>query len=248
MENVKIEAHGSVAILRLNNGVTNAISSELVSDLSVALGQIKSEFKGMVLAGGTKFFSIGLELPGLLQLDHRSMDDFWSKFNQVTLDLYTLPIPTGCAIGGHAIAGGAILALTCDYRYISTGRKLIGLNEIKIGLPVPYLADLILRQIVGDRAATKMEYSGEFLEPEEAQLIGLADSVHSLAELEDQIREKVAEISELPPYGFTFIKENRTAEIRLLFEENRQRKADIFLSCWFDPPVRELLNEAAKKF
>ena len=52
-------------------------------------------------------------------------------------------------VAGHAVAGGCVLALATDLRLIAAGKKLIGLNEVTIGLPVPYLADLALRQLVG---------------------------------------------------------------------------------------------------
>ena len=112
----------------------------------------------MVLAGGTKFFSIGLNLPELIGLNRKEMAEFWERFTQTVFGLYTLPMPTVCAVCGHAVAGGNILALTCDYRIGSTENRKIGLNEILLGLPVPYLADLMLRQVSGDRAATERLY------------------------------------------------------------------------------------------
>ncbi|MBW2516768.1 MAG: enoyl-CoA hydratase/isomerase family protein, partial [Deltaproteobacteria bacterium] len=139
MPRVNLEAHEDIALLQLNSGVTNAISPELVDDLGKALIGIKDQFKGMVLAGGDKFFCIGLDLPGLLQLGRAEMMDFYVTLNRAVLDLYTLPIPTASAIGGHATAGGAILALSTDFRLIAAGRKFIGLNEVKLGVPVPAL-------------------------------------------------------------------------------------------------------------
>ncbi|MEJ2731863.1 MAG: enoyl-CoA hydratase/isomerase family protein [Deltaproteobacteria bacterium] len=248
MSKVKIEPHADVAVLRLANGVTNAISPELLDDLKDALNHAKEEFKGLILAGGTKFFSIGFDLPTLLQLERPAMTDFYFHFNRTALDLYTVPLPTACAISGHAIAGGTILALTADFRFASSGRKLMGLNEVKIGVPVPYLADLMLRQIVGDRAATELNYSGEFVETEQARKIGLLDDVCPPEELERKAIEKVASLAGLPPYGFNLIKENRVEEIRSRFKEKGSAKIDLFLNCWFDPAVQELLKEAAKKF
>ena len=248
MSKVKIEAHADVAVLRLSNSVTNAISPELVDDLADALDQAKEEFKGLILAGGSKFFSIGFDLPTLLQLDRPAMADFYFKFNQTALDLYTLPLPTACAIAGHAIAGGTILALTADFRFASSGRKLMGLNEVKIGVPVPYLADLMLRQIVGDRAATELNYHGEFLDAEQAQKIGLLDEVCPVEKLEQKAIAKVADLAVLPPYGFNLIKENRVEEIRSRFKEKGSAKIGLFLDCWFNPAVQELLKQAAKKF
>ena len=248
MAKVTVEAHDAVALLRLNNGVINAISFELLDDTSDAVKRIKREFKGMVLAGGDKFFCIGLDLPGLLELGRSEMAEFYSKLNQVSLDLYTLPIPTACAVAGHATAGGAIWAITTDFRFIATGRKFIGLNEVKIGLPVPYLADSILRQVVGDRCATDMMYKGEFLEPDGAAKIGLVDAVFAPEDLEEQALAKIAELAAFPPYGFTVIKNNRVETVRLRYEAMRAVDTELFLDCWFNPAVRELLKEAAQKF
>lgn len=248
MPKVSIETHNAVAVLRLNNGVTNAISPELVDDLADALHRAKVEFKGLILAGGSKFFSIGFDLPALLQLDRSAMSNFYFKFDHAVLDLYTVPLPSACAISGHAIAGGTILALTADFRFASSGRKLMGLNEVKIGVPVPYLADLILRQIVGDRVATELNYHGEFVEAEQAQKIGLLDAVYAPEELEQKAIEKIADLAALPRYGFNLIKANRVEDIQLKFREKGSVKSDLFLDCWFNPAVQELLKEAAKKF
>jgi len=248
MAMVNIESHDDVAVLQLNNGVTNAISPELVDDLTNAIKRIKSEYKGLVLAGGEKFFCIGLDLPALIQLDRPGMADFYFRFNRAVLDLYTLPLPTACAIAGHATAGGAIMALSCDFRYVCPGRKFIGLNEVKIGVPVPYLADLILRQVVGDRCATELMFSGEFVEPEQARRIGLVDEIFSAEDLKEKAVAKIAGLAALPAYGLEVVKKNRVEALRRGYEEVRPADSDMFLNCWFNPAVQTLLKAAAKKF
>jgi enoyl-CoA hydratase/carnithine racemase len=248
MSKVTLEAHDAVVVLRFNNGVTNAISPELIDDLLATMKQIKNEFNGMVLAGGDKFFCIGFDLPMLLQLDRPEMTEFYVRFNQAVLDLYTLPMPTACAIDGHATAGGAIFALSPDFRFVSSGRRFIGFNEVKIGLPIPYLVDLMLRQIVGDRCATELMFRGEFVEPEEAHRIGLVDDVFTSQDLEEKAVGKIAELAALPSCGLTVIKNNRVEAVRSRYEEKRSADPDWFLNCWFNPAVQELLREAAKKF
>ncbi len=248
MANVIIEPQEDIAVLRLNNGVTNAISPELVNDLHTALQRVKTEFNGMVLAGGDKFFCIGLDLPGLLQLGRAEMIEFYGMLNQAVLDLYTLPMPTACAIAGHATAGGAVLALATDFRFVAKGHKLIGFNEVKIGLPVPGLADLILRQMIGDRHATDLIFNGEFLEPEQAHKIGLVDGVLSIEEVEKEACAKIAELAELPPGGLALVKKHRVDDVRSRYEKMRVSEADGFLDCWFKPSVQALLAEVATKF
>jgi enoyl-CoA hydratase/carnithine racemase len=248
MPRVNLEAHDAIAVLRLNNGVTNAISPELVDDLSETIKQIKNEFKGMVLAGGDKFFCIGLDLPNLLQLDRPDMTEFYGRFIQAVFDLYTLPMPTACAIDGHATAGSAIFSISLDFRFVSSGRRFIGFNEVKIGLPIPYLVDLMLRQIVGDRSATELMFSGEFVEPEEALRIGLVDEVVAPEDLEEKAVAKISEMAALPACGLTIIKNNRIEAVTARYQDKRGADPDWFLDCWFNPAVQELLSEAAKKF
>lgn len=248
MTRIKTESRGSVAILRLQNGVTNALGPELLHDLSREITRAEHHFGGVVLAGGAKFFCIGFDLPRLLRLDRAGMTQFLAEFNKVVLNLLTLPLPTACAIGGHAIAGGNILALACDYRFGGSGRMLMGLNEVRLGVPVPYLADLILRQLVGDRKATDLLFNGTLVAVSEAERIGLVDGVVSPKELEAHAVQQIAQLSTLPRAAFAAIKANRHDEVRSRFERHHREKDETFLDCWFSEPVRLLLADAAKKF
>jgi enoyl-CoA hydratase/carnithine racemase len=248
MAKVSLEDNGQVALLRLTNGVTHAIGPELVEELALALPEVHGRFRGMVLAGGDKFFSIGLDVPALLKLSRKDMAAFWSGFEDAVLALYTLPLPTAAAIAGHANGGGAILALACDFRFIAAGRKLISLNEIQIGLPVPYLADMMLRQIAGDRAATRMEYLGAFLMPEEAQAAGVVDGVCPEAEVEARALAHIEAVASLPPSGFPLTKQHRVKDVRAQFLAGRESINQAFMDCWFMPSTQALLKEAATKF
>ncbi len=248
MKNITIEPKENIAILRLARGVTNAINPALVAECTEALQQIQQQYQGMVLTGGVKFLSIGLDLPALLPFDRTEMIAFWRQFDRMLLKLYTLPMPTACAVSGHATAGGTILAISCDFRYIAPGKRLMGLNEIKIGVPVPYLADLILRQVVGDRVATEMTYTGEFVDPEQAAARGLVDGIFAETEVETKAVEKVVAIAARVKEAFVFIKQSRVEEIEHRFEQYAESRLDRFLDCWFQPDVQELLHRAADKF
>jgi len=248
MAKVVLEDHGKIAVLRLTNGVTNAIGAEVVRDLSTALSAIRKRSRGLVLAGNTKFFSIGLDLPELLTLDRDGMSGFWNRFEDLVLDLYTLPIPTACAIAGHATGGGAVLALACDFRFMANGRKLIALNEVKIGLPVPWLADRMLRQIVSDRVAVEVEFRSAFLGPEEANGAGLGDGICAEGEVEARAVEKISELAAMPSIAFSLTKQHRTRDIPTQFKAIRHDLNRAFMDCWFAPSTQTLLKEAATKF
>ena len=248
MPKVEMEEHGPVMVLRMTNGVTNAIGSELVAELDTAIRKIGERVQGLVLAGNSKFFSIGLDLPKLLAFDRDEMFDFWNRFEDLGLALYTLPIPTAAALTGHAIAGGAILALTCDSRFMAEGRRRIALNEVGIGLPVPYLAHLMLRQIVTDRVSVGMEFGSSFLGPDEAKAAGLADEVCPEETVETRALERIRELAAMPRPAFAITKQHRTGQLLSHFKAIRQDLNQGFLDCWFMPATQALLQEAAQKF
>jgi len=248
MQKVTLEVQNDIALVRLTNGVTNAISPELVSDLGKVLSQVRNECRGMVLAGGSKFYSIGFDLPSLLPLDRDGVLDFFVKFNQVMLDAYTLPIPTVYAVSGHAAGGGNIIALTGDFRFMAQGNKRIGLNEVNLGVPVPYLADQILRQVVGDRPATQMLYGGDLMSADQAEGIGLVDVTLPGTDVEEQAIEKVSALAARPSSGFAQIKANRVETVCSRYGKNGLEKDKKFVDCWFQPKVQNLLKKAAEKF
>jgi len=248
MPTVRLEDHGPIAVVRLTNGATNPIGKQLLEELSAAINDRGDRRKGLVLAGNTKFFSIGLDVPNLLMLGRDEMADFWNTFEDLVLCLYTLPIPTACAMAGHATGGGAILALACDYRFVAGGKRLIALNEVKIGVPVPYLADLMLRQIVSDRVAVEMEFRSGFLGPDDARAAGLVDGVCTEEEVETRALEMVSEVAGMPPLAFALTKQHRTREIPKRFSAIREDLNRAFMECWFAPASQALLKEAAAKF
>ncbi len=248
MSTVSIEKHENVALLRLDNGVTNAVGSDLVDDLSSALAEIKDEVNGMVLAGGEKFFSIGLNLPELVQLDRSGMTDFWYRFVRVAYKLYTLPMVTVAAIAGHAPAAGTVFALACDYRFAAEGKKMLGLNEIKLGIPVPFISDLMLRQIAGDRIATDLLYQGEFLVPARALDLKIVDEVHPSEILLEKAMEKAAAIAVYEGQAFAAMKGVRTEDVQIKYQQNVDRLNEIFLDCWFSDNTQKLLAAAVEKF
>jgi len=80
------------------------------------------------------------------------MRAFWSAFQDCWIDVYKCSLPTAAAINGHAIAGGAILPTTADYKVMVDNPKLkIGLNEAKFGLVAPPWFVDSLRATVGHR-------------------------------------------------------------------------------------------------
>lgn len=247
----RIEIDDEIAVVRVNRGTTNAISPDLVSRLADIIGWVGGEanVRGLVLTGDNeKFFSIGFDLPLLISYSHTEFASFYRAFNLMCLSLYTLAKPTAAAISGHATAGGCILALCCDYRLVAAGRRLLGLNEIKLGVPVPYAADRILRETVGSRIARRVVESGEFFLPEAALELGLVDEVLPPQELLQRAIDKVRSLGALPGPSFAEIKHSRTRDIEQQIRSRLDETDKAFVECWYSQPARLQLNEALARF
>ncbi len=251
MGNVEMEIQEDVAVLRLNRGVTNPINLDFVQNISENIQKIRNDQKnkGLVITGtNEKFFSIGFDLPELYKQNLEDVTRFYKAYNQLCLDIYTLPKPTITAITGHAIAGGCILAQCTDYRYIAEGRKLMGVNEIKLGLPVPYIADRIIHQLCGTRYATEILLTGEFYQPDKLLEMGMVDLVLPIEQVLPKSIEKVELLGEMPIRAFEIIKNNRIEDVRAIVQTNQEEQERLFLDCWFKNETRKLLAEAVKKF
>ena len=251
MKIVTLEMYDSVAVVRLQRGVSNAINLALVTELSSLLSQAARDRQvhGLVLtSSNSKFFSIGFDLPALYDLSPQDFKQFYQAYNRLCLDLYSWPKPTLAALPGHAIAGGCILAMCCDGRIIAPGRKLMGLNEIKLGVPVPYPADRILREIVGGRNARMIMEGGEFYPPDEALALGLVDQILPAEDLETAAMERIRSIGALSPQAFALIKRNRVEPVMDRITRVLGDKEKNFMECWHSPETRTLLADARKNF
>ncbi|MGA8179062.1 MAG: enoyl-CoA hydratase/isomerase family protein [Desulfobacterales bacterium] len=251
MEMVSVEHYGRVALVKLNNRVANALSPKVVHDLESILRRVNADdaVNGLVLASSNeKFFSIGFDIPELFEMNKDDFRGFYRLFNQMCMDLFTMPKPTVAAITGHAIAGGCILALCCDYRFIAKGHKLMGLNEVKLGLPVPYMPDRVLHALAGVRIAQEMMESGEFYPPEKAFEMGIVDKILPVEDVVKAALEHADTLGSLPKVGYGMIKQNRVEVIAESVMARQDQKETAFIGSWYSDEARERLQAAMKRF
>jgi enoyl-CoA hydratase/carnithine racemase len=251
MGSISVEYDGSVAVVKLSRGVTNALDRELAEELGQTLGALREDarVRALVLASGNdQFFSIGLDLPQLFPLDRRAFSDFIHLFGRVCLDLYALRKPTIAAITGHAIAGGCILALCCDYRFIALGKRRIGLNEIRLGIPVPYLADCVLRSLVGGRFARDMVDSGSFYLPDEALQMGLVDQVLPVEEVLPACLKRARVLGAHAQQAFAEMKRRRVESVMADALAHQDEEERMLVEMWYSDDARKRLAEAMQRF
>lgn len=180
MPPIQTVVHDRIHELRLARAPVNALDPALCRALVAAIDRsVTDGADGLVLSGGPKVFSAGLDVPHLLSIqdDAAALRAAWESFFDAARALAACPVPVAAAIGGHAPAGGCVLALCCDVRIMATGPYAIGLNETRVGLSLPPGILRLLQRTVGRRHAERMGVAGLMLDPGQALACGLVDEV-----------------------------------------------------------------------
>ncbi|MGI9308814.1 MAG: enoyl-CoA hydratase/isomerase family protein, partial [Gammaproteobacteria bacterium] len=151
---LKHSEHGQVLHIQMNRPPANAMNLDFVETLTAAHADAcASEARTIVLSGLEGMFSGGLDVPELLPQTRPEILDFWNAFFLLMNRIASSPVPVIAAVTGHSPAGGAVLAIHCDYRVAAAGRFKIGLNEVQVGLPVPHTILLAFERLVGSHRA-----------------------------------------------------------------------------------------------
>jgi enoyl-CoA hydratase/carnithine racemase len=182
---IKRTDHGDIRELRLDRAPVNALDPALCAQLVEALrAAVADGVGGIVLSGGPKVFSAGLDVPFLLALpDREALTEAWEQFFIAARELAACPVPVAAAVNGHAPAGGCVLALCCDYRVMASGPYRIGLNETQVGLAAPEGIQRLMRRVVGAHRAERLLVSGEMVEAGQALALGLVDELTGIDEV-----------------------------------------------------------------
>ncbi len=243
-----LEIKNDIAVIRMDNAVTNAISPELIADLSETMDKAKKDAAVMVLTGNERFFSMGFDLPRVMELDRPGLLSYLFDFQNMLFEMATLPVPVISALTGHAIAGGAILAIVCDYRIAKSEKMKIGFNESLLGLTIPCLAELMLVRCVGARIAQHLLVEGSLITAEHAVSLGLIDTVCPLGAVMEQAVHKARQLQEIPLKTFAAAKENQLEDIREKYFTRVKPKTEQFVDLWFTKETQKRLTNAMAKF
>jgi enoyl-CoA hydratase/carnithine racemase len=243
---IRLEKTGTLVTARFDKPRGNAIDEPFTQELLQVVQELGSDrgVQGVLLASAhPKLFSPGLDLVGLVEYDRPAMERFMRLFSEAVWALYALRKPVVAAIGGHAVAGGCILALTADYRVLKRGGVQIGLNEVKVGVPLPWSIAVLLRASLPPSAVTQVALLGRNFADDDAMAVGLADQLADADGFEDFCRARLEEFADKDPAAVAVTKGYlRDAALR----EMRSREAEesaVWLDRWFSDTTRERIRQ-----
>jgi len=165
-----------LAVIQMDDGKVNALSRPMIDALLAALERAEQEASAVVLAGRAERFCAGFDLRVMLSSPASAME-LLRAGSELLMKLYSMPIPLVIACTGHAVAGGALVVLTGDYRVGAAGVFKIGLNETSIGMPVPLLAMELARDRLLPTELAHATLAARMYDPEHAVAAGFLDAV-----------------------------------------------------------------------
>lgn len=235
MDFVQLQKRDGIATMTLGRGKVNALNGAVVDEMRASLKSFEHdpEVKSVILTGAGKFFSFGLDVPELLSFEKPQFAQFLTSFTDLCTYVFLYPKPVVTALNGHAVAGGCMLALACDYRVMATGKARIALNEISLGASVFAGITEMLRFWVGSANATKVLYSGSMYSAEEAKSIGLIDEVAADHDLMDAALKVASTLGSKHPPAFAGIKSllRKTVAEDMIRRETESIKQ--FVDIWY---------------
>ena len=216
----------------------NALSTELMDRLILELQ--KADGAPVLLRGAGDTFCAGLNLKELLSLDARGMEAFLRKLEQMVEALYTYPGPLVAALNGHAIAGGAVVALCCDHIVAtSLENTRTGLNEAALGLCFPPLTLAVVKERLPRRFLNEILLGAQLHSPSGALRVGLVDEL-----AQDAVtvaRERLAVLAGHPREPYAEIKADlRSRWVDAARDEARFQEV---LPQWNHPSVKQRIEK-----
>lgn len=139
---IELTREGDVFLLTMDDG-ENRWNTTFVREFAKALDEVEASSGPAALVTASadeKFFSNGLDLEWLLaEGEHEGGDReiFGEEFMTLMGRLISLPLPSVCAINGHAFGAGFMMALCHDVRLMRADRGFICANEVELGMTIP---------------------------------------------------------------------------------------------------------------
>lgn len=134
---VQFSEESAYCLIQMDDGKANAISFAMLEQLDAALDQAERAGKVVIIAGRTGKFSAGFDL-AVMGEGGDDMLRLLAGGAGLARRLLQFPTPVVLAVSGHALAMGALLLLCADYRIGTAGSFKLGLNEVAIGMTMPY--------------------------------------------------------------------------------------------------------------
>jgi enoyl-CoA hydratase len=200
-EPLTYQLENKVAVIQMDDGKANALSKPMIDALIASLARAEQEASAVVLAGRAERFCAGFDLRVMMS-SPAAATELLRAGSDLLMKLYGATIPLVIACTGHALAGGALVVLTGDYRVGAAGAFKIGLNEVTIGMPVPVLAMELARDRLLPTELVHATLEAKIYDPEQAVAAGYLDAVVQPEQVLSRAKDEATRLGALSRSAF----------------------------------------------
>jgi enoyl-CoA hydratase len=165
-----------IATLTLSNGKVNAISPDVIAAFNSALDRAEQDKAIVIITGQPGILSGGYDLKVMTSGPQNAVK-LVAAGSTLARRMLAHPFPIIVACGGHAVAKGAFILLSADYRIGVEGAFSIGLNEVQIGMTMHHVGIELARDRLRKSAFHRSVINGEMFDPPGAVDAGFLDKV-----------------------------------------------------------------------
>ena len=180
LEYVRVEWDNELAIVSIDRqDKLNALNAQVVREIGEVFSSLRDDdnVRGVILTGaGQKAFVAGADIGELATMNSVTGVRVSRDGQDVFRAIERFPKPVLAAVGGYALGGGFELALACHMRIASSSARF-GLPEVGLGIIPGYGGTIRLARLVGLGRAIELTLTGDMVDAERAQTIGLAIAV-----------------------------------------------------------------------
>ncbi len=205
---IRVESTDGIALVRFERPPANAIELESATKLEETLARLEADdgTRAVVLTGHGEFFSAGLDLKVVPTYGPEQQRTMVMAINRLVGRLYGLGLPTVAAVNGHAIAGGLVVVLACDFRIGRRGSYRLGLTETRAAVPYPVAATTVVTTELAPAVARRAVLLARNGTPENALADGILDEVQDGEAIIARALDVARELAALPRSAYASIK------------------------------------------
>lgn len=208
MEHLRYELVEGTAVITLSRGKANPFHLPMIREMRDAFDRAEREGSAVIWTSDRpRFFSAGFDVTEVFQYERPDLKEFLETYSTLVGRVLQSPKPTIAALPGQTYAGGAILALACDFRVMAEGAYGIALSEINIGVNVPEHVFWLLADAVGMNRAKSMFLTGKPILASDAAAAGLVYELAPESEVLPRALALAKELAAKPARTYAAIKQ-----------------------------------------
>jgi enoyl-CoA hydratase/carnithine racemase len=232
---VGLEIDAGVAVLTIDRPeVRNAIGFATLDELGAALDTVVDADAAVLVirGGGDRAFVSGGDLKELSTIrTHAAAVEMASRARRVLDRVATLPLPVIAALNGHALGGGAEVAIAADVRIAADDVK-IGFNQVTLGIMPAWGGAERLARAIGPGRALLALALGDLYDAASARELGLVDIVVPRTGFDDGWRRLAQRMATLAPGAPAALKAVVHAAFPAARPELEHDATDAFARLW----------------